>query len=215
MGILSRMQSIMRANVNSRLDRVDHPEKAIDEYMRGLNRDLGQVKAETASLLAEERRAQNAWNECRSEINKLQRYAEKSVETGNEEDALRFLEQKAKLNERLSDLLTASDLVSTKLASMKRLQDKLIADLGELENRRIELKEKASSFQETEEQVTQALYEAEALAELRAEGRGEGVDTGMLQLEQDQFSQTSPAGSVKQESLEDELAAIKAKLNKE
>ncbi|WMT41289.1 PspA/IM30 family protein [Paenibacillus sp. D2_2] len=187
MGIFSRMKNITRANANSYKDQANDPEKAIDEYLRSLSSDLGKVKAETASLLAEERRAKTALDECSSEIRKMQRYADKSVEAGNEDQAQNFLDQQAKHVERLSDLQTAYNLASSKAVGMKQVQDKLIADLAELEHRRIELKGKLAearlqqgmnsdgqssgqaSFREIEERMTQAIHEAEALAELRAD----------------------------------------------
>lgn len=185
MGIFSRLKNMTRANVNSWKDQSDEPEKSIDEYLRSLNSDLGKVKAETASLLAEERRAKNALDECCAEIIKMQRYADKSVEAGNENESRKFLEQAKKLGERLSDLQNAYNLASSKAASMKQVQDRLIVDLAGLEQRRIELKGKLAearlqqevnsdglssgqaSFREIEEQMTQAIHEAEALAELR------------------------------------------------
>jgi len=185
MGIFSRLKNMTRANVNSWRDQSDDPGKSIDEYLRSLNSDLGKVKAETASLLAEERRAKNALDECCAEIIKMQRYADKSVEAGNEDESRKFREQATKLGERLNDLQNAYNLASSKAASMKQVQDRLIADLAELEQRRIELKGKLAetrlqqevnsdglssgqaSFREIEEQMTQAIHEAEALAELR------------------------------------------------
>lgn len=185
MGIFSRLKNMTRANVNSWKDQSDDPEKTIDEYLRSLNSDLGKVKAETASLLAEEQRAKNALDECCAEIIKMQRYADKSVEAGNEDESRKFREQATKLGERLNDLQNAYNLASSKAASMKQVQDRLIADLAELEQRRIELKGKLAearlqqevnsdglssgqaSFREIEEQMTQAIHEAEALAELR------------------------------------------------
>lgn len=185
MGIFSRLKNMTRANVNSWRDQSDDPGKSMDEYMRSLNSDLGKVKAETASLLAEERRAKNALDECCAEIIKMQRYADKSVEAGNEAESRKFLEQAAKLGERLNDLQNAYNLAASKAASMKQVQDRLIADLAALEQRRIELKGKLAetrlqqelssdglssgqaSFRDIEERMTRAIHEAEALAELR------------------------------------------------
>ncbi|NWL86147.1 MULTISPECIES: PspA/IM30 family protein [unclassified Paenibacillus] len=185
MGIFSRLKNMTRANVNSWRDQSDDPGKSMDEYMRSLNSDLGKVKAETASLLAEERRAKNALDECCAEIIKMQRYADKSVEAGNEAESRKFLEQAGKLGERLNDLQNAYNLAASKAASMKQVQDRLIADLAALEQRRIELKGKLAetrlqqelssdglssgqaSFRDIEERMTRAIHEAEALAELR------------------------------------------------
>ena len=70
MGILTRFKDIMSANINALLDKCEDPEKMIDQYMRNLESDLGKVKAETASVMAEETRAKRELDECTEQINK-------------------------------------------------------------------------------------------------------------------------------------------------
>lgn len=181
MGILSRFRDIMAGNVNALLHKAENPEKTIDEYMRKLNHNLGKVKAETASVLSDEQRAKRVLDECNAEIKKFQRYADKSLEAGNEDEALKFLDRKMKQSERLLELQTAYEQASLNVERMKQIRDKLTSDMALLEARRMEVKEKIanvkmqqilnsgnSSFAEMEEQVEDAMYEAEALAELRS-----------------------------------------------
>jgi phage shock protein A len=59
------------------------------------NSNSGNVKAEAAALLAEERRAKRVWDECLAEIDKLQRYAEKSVEQEDKEAGLKAAYERA------------------------------------------------------------------------------------------------------------------------
>ena len=54
----------MSANINALLDKCEDPEKMIDQYMRNLESDLGKVKAETASVMAEETRAKFSLGSC-------------------------------------------------------------------------------------------------------------------------------------------------------
>ncbi|MBP1174111.1 phage shock protein A [Paenibacillus sp. PvR133] len=215
MGILSRFRDIMKMNVNALVDKVGDPERTIDDYMRNLNSDLGKVKAETASVLADERRAKRALDECKAEIKKLQHYASKSVEAGNEEEARKFLERKGLQAEKLEQLQTSYDLASTNAVNMKQMQEKLVSDMGQLEARRAELKgkmaiakaqqtlnsmgSKNSAFEVMEEQVNRAYDEAMAIAELRA-GTKDDLDALFAQYE-------------KSTNAEDELAAIKEKSN--
>jgi phage shock protein A len=225
MGILSRFKDIMASNVNALLDKAEDPEKTIDQYMRSLNQDLGKVKAETASVLADEGRARRALDECNAEIRKLQRYAEKSVEAGKEEEARKFLERKAALAGKQSELQTAYELASANAAKMKQMQDKLVADIARLEARHTELKGKLaaikmnsggsslgdvnSSFDVLEERANRALDEAMALAELRAGSKEDDLDDLIAQLEKDMRNNANPPTNA-----EDELAALKEKLNK-
>ncbi|MET3210350.1 UNVERIFIED_CONTAM: phage shock protein A [Paenibacillus sp. PvR008] len=214
MGILSRFRDIMRMNVNALLDKVEDPEKTIDDYMRNLNIDLGRVKAETASVLVDERRAKRALDECRAEVKKFQDYAMKAVEAGNDEDARKFLERKVTQVEKRGQLETVYDLASSNAASMKQMQDKLVSDMDQLEARRIKLKGKMAAartqqslnamggkdsvVEAMEEKVNQAYDEAMAIAELRA-GTQDDLDDLFAQVE-------------KSTNAEDELAAIKEKM---
>ena len=54
MGIISRFKDIMSANINALLDKMEDPEKMVDQYLRNLESDLGKVKQETASVMADE-----------------------------------------------------------------------------------------------------------------------------------------------------------------
>ncbi|MEC0207037.1 PspA/IM30 family protein [Paenibacillus lautus] len=232
MGILSRFKDVMKVNVNALLDRTEDPEKTVDTYMRSLNTDLGKVKAETASVLSDERRAKRALDECNAEIKKLQRYAEKAVEAGNEDDALKFLERKAAQAEKLNELQAAYESASANAVRMKQMQDKLVSDMSQLEARYAELKGKMAAakaqqelnsgrsslgsanaaFHTMEEKASRALDEAEALAELRAGAKEDDLDDLIAELEKntgkDGAAPTSPPNA------EDELEAIKKKLNK-
>lgn len=205
MGILSRFKEIMRVNVNALLERTEDPAKTVDDYMRTLSSDLGQVKAETTSVLADEQRAKRALDECGAEVKKLQRYAEKAAEAGEEENARKFLERKAALQEKLSQLQAAYDQAAVNAANMKQMQEKLAADLSGLEARHAELKGKmaaakiqqglndgssaasgaGAAFAVMEEQANRALDEATALAELRAGTKEEDLDVLMDRLEKD------------------------------
>lgn len=226
MGILSRFRDIMASNINALLDKNEDPEKTIDSFMRNLNSDLGQVKAETASVLAEERRAKRELDECKAEVSKLQRYAEKSVEAGNDADAVKFLEKKAPLAEKEARLQAVYDAAASNVVSMKQIQEKLEADIGQLEARRMNLKEKMAAtktqqrlnaagsptgggidamFDAMEEKANSAYNEAMAIAELRAEPKDD-LDERLEQLEK---SSNASGGSA-----EDELAALKEKMKK-
>ena len=83
MGILARFKDIMASNINALLDKMEDPEKMIDQYMRNLESDLGKVKSETAAVMADEKRAKRELDECQAEIDKLQSYAEKAIKAGN------------------------------------------------------------------------------------------------------------------------------------
>ncbi|MCZ1265425.1 PspA/IM30 family protein [Paenibacillus tundrae] len=231
MGILSRFRDVMKANVNHALTRSQDPEKTVNEYMQSLSSDLGQVKAETAAVLSDESRAKRALDECSAEIKKLQRYAEKSAESGDEAKARGFLEKKAEQAKKRNELQAAYDRASAKAKMMKHMHEKLVADMGQLEARHTELKGRMAAanaqqqanernasaananaaLKAMEDKANQALNEAEALAELRAGAQEDDLDVLIAQLEQQMNAEAGNNAQVTP-SPEEELAAIQKKL---
>ena len=104
MSILARFKDIMSSNIHALLDKAEDPEKMIDQYLRNLDKDLRKVKSETATVMAEEQRAKREWEACRADMEKMERYAIKALEAGNEDDARKFLERKAVLKEKYGEL---------------------------------------------------------------------------------------------------------------
>ena len=142
MGILSRFKDIMASNINALLDKAEDPEKMIEQCLRNLNSDLGKVKSETAVVMAEEQRAKRELDECTSEINKMQQFAVKALEAGNEDDARKFLEKKGSLTSKQEGLQQAYNLAHTNAENMRAMHDKLVKDIGELESRKEMIKGK-------------------------------------------------------------------------
>ncbi|HLR79426.1 MAG TPA: PspA/IM30 family protein [Bacillota bacterium] len=189
MGILARFKDIMSSNFHALLDKAENPEKMVDQYLRNLQRDLGKVKSETATIMVEEKRAKRAVEECKEDIEKMQNYALKALEAGNENDARKFLEKKASLVEKEAELQAAYEVAASNTVQMRQMHDKLVEDIGTLEARRSLIKGKAamvktkqrmneigtsvggmnrsiSAFERMEDKVNQSLDEANALAEL-------------------------------------------------
>lgn len=226
MGILTRFKDIMSSNINALLDKAEDPEKMIDQCLRNLNSDLGKVKAETASIMAEEQRAKRALDDCNEEIAKMQEYAVKALQAGNEDDARKFLEQKASLTSKQSGLQEAYDLAHTNAMNMREMHDKLVGDINELESRKDMIKGKLAvaktqdrinkmtssvasannsmaSFNKYEEMANKAIDKANAMAELNKSS----ADNSINDL-------TKKYSSGSNATIDTELEALKASLNK-
>lgn len=191
MAILTRFKDIMASNINGLLDKVEDPEKMIEQCLRNLNNDLGKVKAETAAVIAEEYRAQRALDELTEEMSKMQNYAIRALEENNEKDARKFLERKSVLAAKEAGLKAAYDLAASNAGKMREMHDKLVADIQELEARKDMIKGKMavaktqerinrisssvnsannsiSAFDRMEEKANRALDKANAMADLNA-----------------------------------------------
>ena len=224
-GIIKRFSDIMSANLNALLDKAEDPEKMIDQYLRNLESDLGKVKAETASVMAEETKCKRELDECNADIEKMQRYAEKAIVAGNDNDARQFLEKKQQLVSKQTALQQAYDLAHGNAVKMKEMHDKLVSDMGELQSRRDAIRAKVavaktqerlnkvgssvagvsnnlSAFDRMEEKANRMLDEANAMSELNATKD----DVADLAAKYDEDSSNT--------GVDDELAALKAKLGK-
>ncbi|MCC6093586.1 MAG: PspA/IM30 family protein [Eubacterium sp.] len=227
MGILKRFKEIMSANINALLDKAEDPEKMVDQYLREMQEDLGKVKAETASVMADAAKAERDLNECDAEIAKMQKYAEKALLAGNEVDARQFLQRKAQLS---SDRAVKAQMAETTKANaekMRQMHDKLLKDIATLEQRKDSIRTKmaaartqqkindlnervgsmnvtdgVSAFDRMEAKADRMLDEANARAELNNPSpESKTVDDLVSKYDEDGDSK-----------IDDELAKMKAKL---
>ena len=225
MGVIQRFKDIMSANINAMLDKAENPEKMIDQYMRNLESDLGKVKAETASVMAEETRAKRELDECTEQINKMQSYAEKALTAGNEADARSFLEKKQQLVTTQTALQQAYNVAADNAAKMRQMHDKLVKDISSLEARRTAIKatvkaakaqerinkvgssvvgasNSMDAFNKMEAKANKMLDEANAMAELNASAEDSNIDNLAAKYD------AEPANT----AVDDELAALKAQM---
>lgn len=227
MGIIERFKDIMSANINALLDKAEDPEKMIDQYLRNLESDLGKVKAETASVIAEESRAKRALDECNENIAKMQTYAEKAITAGNDDDARKFLAQKKVYTEQQVSLQTTYTMAAENAAKMRNMHDKLVEDISELNAKKDAIKAKMaaaktqqrinqigasavgvandmSAFERMEAKADKMLDEANAMAELNRTASEASIDDLASKYDNPQNDS----------SIDDELAALKAQLGK-
>ncbi len=225
MGIMTRFKDIMASNVNALLDKAEDPEKMIDQYLRNLETDFAKVKAETASVMAEEKSARRKLDECSEEIAKMGEYAKKAVAAGNDNDARRFLEKKSELTQKQEVLTKNYELAQANSVKMRQMHDKLESDIQAMKSKRDMLKAKvkvaqtqrkinemgsgmesagnnAAAFERMEEKVNRMLDEADAVGELNTSSEEEDLDK--LASKYDSTETVS--------AVDDELAALKAEM---
>lgn len=225
MGIMTRFKDIMAANVNALLDKAEDPEKMIDQYLRNLESDFAKVKAETASIMAEEKSAKRKLDECDEEIAKMGEYAKKAVAAGNDNDARQFLTKKSELTQKREVLVKNYELAQANAVKMRQMHDKLESDISAMKSKRDMLKAKvkvaetqkkinemgaglesagnnAAAFDRMEEKVNKMLDEADAIGELNKSASGNDIDDLASKYD------TADTGS----DVDDELAKLKAEM---
>ena len=211
MGILTRFTDIMKSNINALLDKCEDPAKMIDQTLRDLREDLAEVKKETANIIADAKSADRQVKECEEEITKYTTAAQNALKAGNEDDARTLIAKKQQYESNLVSYKKTQELTHANADKMRQMHDKLVNDIETLEARRDAIKatvasakaqEQSSmeSFERYEKKAEKMLDAATAEAELNAH-------TSAASTLADKYTSNGSDASV-----EDELAAMKAKL---
>ena len=150
----------------------------------------------------------------------MQRYAEKALMAGNDNDARQFLEKKAQLTAQQESLKQAYDAAAANAVKMREMHDKLVDNL---QAKRDAIKAKVAvaktqermnkmgssiagageamaAFDRMEEKANRMLDEANAMSQLN--DSGDSIDDLARKYDSDDSSS----------SVDDELAALKAKM---
>lgn len=224
MSMLQRFKDIMSSNINALLDKAEDPEKMIDQMIRNLQSDLGKVKSETATVMAEEARLNRQLTELKAEEEKMITYAKKALQAGSDDDAKLFLEKKNSIQNKANEVETRLISARQNSQNMKAMHDKLSSQVADLNARKNEIKAKIqqaklqekmnnmtssvtgaasiSKFDDIEAKANAMLDKANAMQELNQVNDG-GIDDLMAKYD----STTDNTSSV-----DDELAALKDSL---
>lgn len=143
-GIFERIGDILSANINAMLDKAEDPGKMVDQYLRNAKEDLAEVRANTAAVMAEEKRCKRIVDETQAEVNELMAYAEKAVMAGNDADATTFLTKKQQAETRLAEAQRTYATAKGHADQMRAAHNKLVSDIEALEARKANIKATAA-----------------------------------------------------------------------
>jgi len=217
MGMLDRVSTIVRSNINDLLDRAEDPEKMIRQLLADMENQLIQVKTQVAASIADEQRLKERWQQNQQQADEWQRKAELAVTKGDDDlakqalarrntfvqTATGFKEQYEEQARQVEELKSALDKLEAKIDEARTKKDLLIARSrrAQAERQVHETLGKASTsgatggFDRMEEKVRTQEARAKALSGLDHDT----VDEKFRQLEQE-------------DQVSSDLAALKAKL---
>lgn len=222
-GIFERIGDILSANINAMLDKAEDPGKMVDQYLRNAKEDLAEVRANTAAVMAEEKRCKRIVDETQAEVNELMAYAEKAVMAGNDADATTFLTKKQQAETRLAEAQRTYATAKGHADQMRAAHNKLVSDIEALEARKANIKATAAvaKTQKTINKMTAG--DAGASGALEAFDRMADKAQAQLDAAQAEAELVGNAGDstedlkakydgVASPSVAAELAALKAKM---
>ena len=219
MGMLDRVSTILRANINDLLDRAEDPEKMIRQLLQDMENQLIQVKTQVAAAIADEQRLKERWHQNQQLADEWQRKAELALSKNREDLARAALTEKAKLAQDLKDMDEELVLLDEGLVKYEEDIAKLEAKLREAKaKQKVILARQATAVsrlkvrrQVHDQRIDDAFVRFEQMERRldTAESEVEAFDLGRSRTLADEIEELA-ADSV----VEEELRALKSKLGR-
>lgn len=215
-----RIKDLFRANAHSALDKAEDPVKMADEYIRQLDNEYTKVKQATANSMATLTRLGQKRDSHREQADEWERKAVAAVNRGDDAMARSALERKRNFAATASEYAVQHESLEAQVkdfrAALTRIEQQMLEarakrDLIKAKAKRADSRAAYAQAMEMvngsgamgdrlgawEEKLDDRLYKAEAMAKLETDS----LDNKFRNLEQET-------------AVEDELAALKAKMGK-
>lgn len=142
MGVYDRAEQILKSNVNALLDKMEDPEKIIDQVLLDLADNLAEVKRNAAAVIGEKARTQRMAESNKEDIAKYDNLARKALSRGNEDDARVFLSRKRTFEAKTPELEKLVTVAEQNAIKVREAHDKLVNTIEALKSRRLMIKAK-------------------------------------------------------------------------
>lgn len=205
MGILSRLATLIKSNLNDLISRSEDPEKMLEQIVLDMNQQLLEAKKQVAVSIADEKRLRAQADQEKARVSEWEKKAMLAVRAGNDELAREALARKkehgaiaeqyeqqwAKQKQAVDQLKLALRALNGKIEEAKRKKGLLIARKKRAEAQR-SIQETMSGLRSTSafdafdrmsSKIEQMEAEAEAGAELAEQYSGDVLAQKFQQLE--------------------------------
>ena len=219
MSIFSRLSDIINSNVNSLLDRAEDPEKMARLMIQEMEDTLIEVRSASVKAIADKKEIERKLEDLQDSAKEWEEKAEFALSKSREDLAKGALLAKRKISDQVDILNNELKLIEEGLTKsnddLSKLQSKLEEARAKKKSMEIRMQtaEKRVKVRKTlhDGRIDDALARYETLerkiSELDAEA--DSFDLGRKKTLADEFAELEAESDV-----EDELAAMKAKLNK-
>ncbi|NOY91759.1 MAG: PspA/IM30 family protein [Deltaproteobacteria bacterium] len=220
MGIFSRLNTVIKSNLNSLVDKAEDPDKLIGQTVEDMKAEVKRARRELVTTLGTAKRLAKKVDELEDEVEGWEEKAVLAVKSGDDALAREALRRKAKLKTEIEATRGRANQQASSADEMKDTLDKIEEKIEDLKARRSTLAAQvrkaresddpstgrygSSSFDELErmsQRIDQLDSEVEAGALLEDPKRAD-VDARFRKLERNM-----EGGAV-----DDELAALKRRL---
>jgi len=135
MGSFSRLRYVIAANVNSLLEKAEHPEKLLRALIRDMEDATEDARLASADLIAEQTHLKRLQERYQREIEEWSARAQKAVETGRDDLARSALKARAEIEQALHSATDEARNLDTRVTQLE-------FDMATLKNKLAEAKAK-------------------------------------------------------------------------
>ncbi|KPH96525.1 phage-shock protein [Pseudoalteromonas porphyrae] len=222
MGLVNRVSDLIQSNIVAALDKAEDPQKLLNLLIQEMQQALGECRATAAAILCEEKVLRRQQTEKQNSITQWQEKAEIAVSKGRDDLAAAALKEKQRVVSDLAaiepELVKLTDSLEKLQDDAQRLQEKLgaakakqrsLLQVHNVVNARVRVNHQLNS-----EKVAHALSRFDVI-----ERRVDAIEAQVEAYEiTDSANQNTTADQidalVKNDALEQELAALKIKVKK-
>ena len=216
MNLLERVLTLLRANLNTMVEKAEDPEKVMRQLQIDMRNQLMQVKTQVATAIAEGRKLQSRMKEKKAEAEAWQRKAEQAILHNNDiaarsalsrynevmRQAQRYQQQQQEQEQLVSTMRSVLRQLEEKISEVETTIELLVARKRNalLQQRVYDALKKSDEMKNTgqADRAHDAVMEAEARARAMADLHQRDLDVQLEQLSQEQL-------------VEQQLNALKAK----
>ncbi|GAA6205496.1 MULTISPECIES: phage shock protein PspA [Thalassotalea] len=219
MGVFSRFTDIINSNINSLLDKAEDPAKMVRLIIQEMEDTLVEVRSSSAKTLADKKELSRQAQRFEKDAEQWQEKAELALSKGRDDLARAALLEKKKCTESAEALVDELSHVEEHIAKLQgeisQLQEKL-AD-AKARQKAIIMREKTASSRLKVKKNIDSERVNDALS--RFDSYERKIDDIEAQVEAYDMGSKSLADEIAElendENIDDELAQLKAKMNKD
>ncbi|AZR74563.1 hypothetical protein BBF96_14905 [Anoxybacter fermentans] len=221
MGFWKRLKDITKANLNDFLNRIEEPEKMIDQYIRDMEEEIQKLRSLVAEAIAQEKAYKKKFELNQNDVNKWQTKAEQAILANRDDLAKKALEKKNEALEQAKYYEEKYKAQQEKVDAFKRKLADYEEKLETAKRKREDLKARAKAAR-TEKKLNEAMAGIgqssimddfnrmeEKILKMEAEAEASNEMVEMEKSLEDEFKELEEKNSI-----DDELTALKKKLGK-
>lgn len=138
MGVMERLSTLLRANINDMLDQAEDPEIMLNQILRDMESEINKAKSQVADMMAQQKLFQDDLKDEQTKSAHMEERAEYYVGQGNDAMAREALKRKSDADANISviqqQLTAQTDMVTRLRSQLDLLQQKYQDSLNNRDN---------------------------------------------------------------------------------